>query len=165
MDCQSFEPIFTEKSRVLILGSMPGIASLTALQYYAHPRNAFWPILFEYFGEPVSKVYSDRCELIRRHELALWDNCRTCRREGSLDTAIHDVKYNDFERIFSICRITCVLCNGQKAYSLFRHSGSAKGREVYCLPSTSPAYTMPYEEKRRIWHEQLDLTFQIKGTK
>lgn len=160
MDCQSFEPIFTGQSRVLILGSMPGIASLTAAQYYAHPRNAFWPILFDYFGEPFSLLYDDRCALIRRHALALWDNCRTCQREGSLDTAIHDVKYNDFDRIFDACRIACVLCNGQKAYSLFRRSGAADGRDVRCLPSTSPAYTLPYEDKRRIWHEQLDLAFK-----
>ena len=155
MECQSFEPVFTHDSRVLILGSMPGIASLEASQYYAHPRNAFWPVLFSYFGKSVSASYSDRCMLIRDNDLALWDVCRTCQREGSLDTAIRDAAFNDFHRIFDVCGIQAVLCNGQKAYCLFRRTGFFDSCPVFCMPSTSPAFTMPFQKKCSIWHDCL----------
>ena len=98
MICQSFEPIWAENARVLIVGSMPSVKSLEDAQYYAHPRNAFWPILFDIFGETPSCDYERKKALIREHGLALWDAAAMCEREGSLDSDMRDVVFNDFGR-------------------------------------------------------------------
>ena len=156
MICRSFEPVFSPEARVMIVGSMPSVKSLADAQYYAHPRNAFWPILFEIFGEPVTDNYEEKKNLIRRHSLALWDAAGVCEREGSLDSNMRDVQFNDFGALYAACpRIHTVLCNGGTAHSLFMKSGFAEDRRVVRLPSTSPTYTMPYEKKLAAWREAL----------
>ena len=156
MICRSFEPICAPDARVLIVGSMPSVKSLAEAQYYAHPRNAFWPILFDIFGEERTDDYDQKRALIRAHALALWDVAAVCEREGSLDSDMRDVAYNDFDGLFARCpHIGAVLCNGGTAHSLFLKSGAAGGRRVVRLPSTSPAYTMPFERKLAAWREAL----------
>lgn len=156
MICRSFEPVFSPDARVLIVGSMPSVKSLADAQYYAHPRNAFWPILFEVFGMLPTDDYEAKKELIRRNDLALWDVAGICEREGSLDSNMRDVQFNDFASLYAACpRIHTVLCNGETAHSLFLRSGYAGDRRVIRLPSTSPAYTMEYEKKLSIWRETL----------
>lgn len=156
MICRSFPPICAPDARVLIVGSMPSVRSLADAQYYAHPRNAFWPMLFELLGEPYSGDYEIKKRLIRGHGLALWDAAAVCEREGSLDSAMRAIVYNDFAALYARCpRIGTVLCNGGTAHALFLKSGAAGGRHVLRLPSTSPAYTMPYEEKLAAWRSAL----------
>lgn len=156
MICRSFEPVFSPDARVMIVGSMPSVKSLSDAQYYAHPRNAFWPILFEVFGMSPTDDYEAKKELIRRNGLALWDVAGICEREGSLDSNMRDVQFNDFASLYAACpRIHTVLCNGGTAHSLFLRSGYAGDRRVIRLPSTSPAYTMAYEKKLSIWRETL----------
>lgn len=140
----------------MIVGSMPSVKSLEDAQYYAHPRNAFWPILFEVFGEAPTRDYEARKALIRRHGLALWDVAGVCEREGSLDSNMRDVQYNDFTALYAACpHIYTVLCNGGTAHSLFMKSGFAGDRRVMRMPSTSPAYTMAFEKKLQIWKDAL----------
>ena len=159
MICQSFEPIWSPDARVLIVGSMPGVKSLEDSQYYAHPRNAFWPIMFEVFGQRLSDDYEVRKSLIRDHNLALWDAACTCEREGSLDSNMRGVVYNDFAALYEKCPgIHSVLCNGATANSLFMKSGFAQGKMVIRLPSTSPAYTMAYAKKLEAWRAALEQT-------
>ena len=156
MLCRSFEPVFAPDAHVLIVGSMPSVKSLEDAQYYAHPRNAFWPILFDIFGELPHNDYERKKALIVSRHLALWDAAACCEREGSLDSSMRGVVYNDFSRVYAVCpRIGVVLCNGGTAFSLFMRSGFAGERRVLRMPSTSPAYTMPYEEKRRVWKAAL----------
>ena len=156
MHCKSFEPIYGNHPRVLIVGSMPSVKSFEDAQYYAHPRNAFWPMMFEIFGETPSRDYERKKALIRKHGLALWDAAAMCEREGSLDSDMRDVVYNDFGRLYEQCpNIGTVLCNGATAYKLFVKSGWAGERKVIRMPSTSPAYTMPYEKKREAWRAAL----------
>lgn len=156
MICQSFEPIWAENARVLIVGSMPSVKSLEDAQYYAHPRNAFWPILFDIFGETPSRDYERKKALIREHGLALWDAAAMCEREGSLDSDMRDVVFNDFGRLYAQCpNIQTVLCNGATAHKLFVKSGWAGARQVIRMPSTSPAYTLPYEKKLEVWKKTL----------
>ena len=78
MICKSFEPVFSPEARVLIVGSMPSVKSLSDAQYYAHPRNAFWPILFDIFGETPTSDYEAKKALIRKNGLALWDVAGIC---------------------------------------------------------------------------------------
>lgn len=156
MICRSFEPVFSPDARVLIVGSMPSVKSLADAQYYAHQRNAFWPILFEVFGMSPTDDYEAKKELVRKNSLALWDVAGICEREGSLDSNMRDVQFNDFASLYAACpRIHTVLCNGGTAHSLFLRSGYAGDRRVIRLPSTSPAYTMAYEKKLSIWRETL----------
>lgn len=157
MICRSFEPIYTPQARILIVGSMPSVKSLEQAQYYAHPRNAFWRILFDIFSEPPTLDYERKEALIREHGLALWDAAAICEREGSLDSDMHDVVYNDFSTLYEVCTdIRTVLCNGATAHSLFLKSGYAGERKVVRMPSTSPAYTLPYEKKLALWKKELE---------
>src|SRR4029077_16189116 len=97
---QSFPPIVSQQSKVLILGSMPGEASLKADQYYAHPRNAFWPIMGELFGAGPSLPYQERVALLQSTGVALWDSLQACVRPGSLDASITNEAANDFPGFF-----------------------------------------------------------------
>lgn len=156
MICRSFEPVYVPDARVLIVGSMPSVKSLADSQYYAHPRNAFWPILFDVFGVEYTQDYGAKKELIRKNRLALWDVAGICEREGSLDSNMKDVQFNDFASLYAACPdIHTVLCNGGTAHSLFMKSGFAGDRRAIRLPSTSPAYTMAYEKKLAAWKEAL----------
>lgn len=160
---QSFDFIADEKTKTLVIGSMPGVASLKASQYYAHPRNLFWRFCFEAFGElydinnPPS--YEAKKLFILQHHIGLWDAARCCVREGSLDTHIKNVVPNDFVTLFSCYpQIKTLLFNGQMAYKLFAraypHLLAQKAYQI--LPSTSPANaSIPFDERRALWFEAL----------
>lgn len=149
--------MYAPDARVMIVGSMPSVKSLADSQYYAHPRNAFWPILFEVFGVEPTRDYEAKKELILSHGLALWDAASVCEREGSLDSAMRGVQYNDFAALYERCpNIHTVLCNGGTAHALFLKSGFAGGRRVIRMPSTSPAYTMAYGRKLEAWRAALE---------
>ena len=156
MTCHSFAPVYTPEARVLIVGSMPSVKSLEDAQYYAHPRNAFWPVLFDVFGQEPTRDYEAKKALIREHGLALWDVAEACEREGSLDSNMRDITYNDFAQLFRSCpHIRTILCNGGTAHALFLKSGYGQEKQVIRMPSTSPAYTMAYAKKLEIWKETL----------
>lgn len=157
---QGFAPIAGKDARVLVLGSMPGVASLRAGQYYAHPRNAFWPIMAELFDFDATVPYERRVAAIRRNRVAVWDVLAACVRAGSLDSDIDpdSIQLNDFEtflRAHPGLRRVCF--NGAKAHAVFRRqvlpalSGPMK-LDMVQLPSTSPAHAgMPLQEKLRLW--------------
>lgn len=147
---RSFPPIESPSARVLVLGSMPGVASLEAGQYYAHPRNAFWPIMGELFGAGPELPYERRTERLAASGVAVWDVLRECRREGSLDTSIEAASEqpNDFAGFLTRCRqIERIYFNGQKAETAFRRHAlplldntTADRLTLARLPSTSPAH-------------------------
>ena len=156
MICKSFDPIFARDAKIMIVGSMPSVKSLADAQYYAHPRNAFWPILFDIYDVKPHNDYARKKDLIREHGLALWDAAACCEREGSLDSNMRDIQYNDFGALYAQCPgIHTVLCNGGTAHALFLKSGFAGGRRVVRMPSTSPAYTRPSDKKLAAWREVL----------
>lgn len=153
-NCLSFPPVCAPDARVLVLGSMPGVASLNARQYYAHPRNAFWPVMYALWGETPPAEYEKRLEFLKAHRVALWDVAAACFREGSLDSGIRNARPNDFAALFAACpEIRAVFFNGQAAWTLYHRlcpelgGGAARTR----LPSTSSAYTMPFEQKLAAW--------------
>jgi hypoxanthine-DNA glycosylase len=154
-----FPPLVGSTSRVLILGSMPGAASLSTRAYYAHPRNAFWPLVAGVIGVDADAPYDDRARALVRAGLALWDVARSCVRQGSLDAAIDDasVDHNDVAGLLHAHRaIRRVCCNGAKAAALYRKHVAATVVEleldVRVLPSTSPAHAaMPLTAKRARW--------------
>ncbi|QDT70500.1 Uracil DNA glycosylase superfamily protein [Planctomycetes bacterium MalM25] len=163
---RSFPPIAAPSARRLILGSMPGVASLEAGRYYAHPRNAFWPILAELCGFDAGLPYDERCERLRAAGFAVWDVLQSCRREGSLDTAIvrETERPNDFRAFFADhAAIERVAFNGQKAETAFRrHTLGELPDDILArltlvrLPSTSPAHAgRTLEQKLGAWRDAL----------
>ena len=121
----SFAPIARVDARVLILGSMPGTASLAAGRYYAHPRNAFWPIVAGVCGVAADAAYELRLAALQDRGIALWDVLQSCERAGSLDGDIDpaSTQANDFVALFATHRrLAAVLCNGGTAHALFRRS-------------------------------------------
>ena len=153
----SFPPVVSRNSRVLILGSMPGEVSLKAHQYYAHPRNAFWPIMGELLGAGPSLPYQERLTVLDSAGVALWDSLRGCTRPGSLDSAIRDEEANDFSALFaSYPNIAHVFFNGAKSEAAFRrHALPALDDPKHAfirLPSTSPAHAgMTFDKKVEYW--------------
>ncbi len=158
-DAVSFPPVASADALVLVLGSMPGERSLEAAQYYAHARNAFWPIMDALFGIDANAPYTERLDGLVRNQVALWDVLRTCDREGSLDTRIRNPVPNDFSAFFADhARIRAVFCNGRAAHELFtslvvpRLAPIPDDLVVELLPSTSPANArLSLAEKTEIW--------------
>lgn len=133
-------PVVDADTRVVILGSFPGEASLAAQQYYAHPRNHFWRILSELWRVPlVDAPYPSRLDELRRRRVGLWDVYARCRREGSLDSAIRDAVPNDLSRLVAEApRLVAVAHNGGESARSMKVT-RALGVEVHRLPSSSPA--------------------------
>ena len=155
----SFAPIAHRAASVLVLGSMPGAASLRAGQYYAYAHNAFWPIMGELFGAGPEVAYEKRILLLKRAGLALWDVMASCVREGSLDSDIDEASIvpNDFPAFFNAHpQITHVFFNGAKAETCFRRYVSPdlpdRGLQFTRLPSTSPAHaSLSLQKKLAAW--------------
>ena len=155
---QGFAAVARADARILILGSMPGAASLAAAQYYAFPRNAFWRIMGDLFGAGPQLDYPARLQKLNDNRIALWDVVQACIRPGSLDSAIRNegMETNDFGDFFSRHpHITHVCFNGRKAAELFSKRVKpdlAMQCEYHVLPSTSPANAgKSYAEKLEIW--------------
>jgi hypoxanthine-DNA glycosylase len=137
---------------VLILGSFPGTASLAARQYYAHPRNHFWPILGEILGEPLAGLpYPERLARLRSRGVGLWDTIVACRRPGSSDGAIRDAVRGEVRRVHLVATALRVVAFNGNTASRGAGAWAAAGCATLMLPSTSPAYTRPYAEKLAAW--------------
>ena len=162
----SFAPVEPDQARVLIIGSIPGKASLTAQQYYAHPRNAFWPILGYWLGFDATLPYDDRLEQLKRHRIGLWDALYQCERPSSLDADIvkTSIVANDFAAWFARHPQTAaVLCNGTAAFDIYRRkvipmlTDAQQAVPVHKMPSTSPAHaSQTFDQKRDQWRLLLD---------
>lgn len=160
---QSFPPIADASATRLILGSMPGMASLAAGQYYAHPQNAFWRIMGELLGFAPNAPYIERVDALRQARIAVWDVLQSCERTGSLDSSIRrgSEVVNDFAAFFTQhSQISEVVFNGGVAQTCFARRvtlpAGSWGLKFARLPSTSPAYAaMPYEKKRERWRQSL----------
>jgi hypoxanthine-DNA glycosylase len=138
-----------------VLGNFPGAASLAAGQYYAHPRNQFWPLLSAIWGVDLRALpYPQRLAELKRRGLGLWDVYARCRRAGSLDSAIEDAEPNDLASLRRRApRLEGVVHNGGESARLMRHT-AALGVAVLRLPSTSPANaSWSFERKLAAWRE------------
>lgn len=135
-----FPPVMDNGSRILILGSFPSVKSREEGFFYGHPRNRFWPMLAQIFGEPTPLTIPEKQSLLLRHHLALWDVIASCRIEGSSDASIRDAVPVDIRRVLENANIRRIICNGALAGKLYqRHLQPLTGIEAAVLPSTSPA--------------------------
>ena len=151
-------PVVDEQTKVLIVGSMPGVQSLEKQQYYGNPRNHFWGIIGDITGTNVPEQYEERLALVKKHRIGLWDVIRECERAGSLDSNIKNEIPNDFVTLFQqYPQIEAIFFNGTKAYDVFKKKLGFEllaEREYYKMPSTSPVpgrNIKTFEEKVEVW--------------
>lgn len=165
---QAFAPVAAADAIVLVLGSMPGAISLHQQQYYAHPRNAFWPAMQAILGAPRDLDYRARCRLLTDNKIAIWDVLQACHRPGSLDSRI-DMKSavgNDFNGFLARHpAITSILFNGRKAESLFRRlvrpTLVRDDIQYHSMPSTSPAMaSLDLQTKTQRWRDVIEPTLK-----
>ncbi len=160
-----FPPVANIDARTLVLGSMPGEASLQKKQYYGHPRNLFWEFMGEILGFNPNIAYDERLLRLTENQIALWDVLNSCQRNGSLDANIIETSevINDFDRFFDKYRQINRICfNGQKAFNTFKKYAVKRQKirysaiEKLVLPSTSPANaSIPRDIKYRKWKEAI----------
>ena len=151
-------PLVSRASRLLVLGSFPGAASLAKQQYYGHPQNQFWRILQAIWpsspGADCASSYQKRSDWLLERGLGVWDVYASCERQGSLDSAIRHPQVNDFAALMQRCpQLTSVAHNGGESFRHAKHT-AALGLAVYKLPSTSPANaSWRFERKLAAWRE------------
>ena len=151
-------PVCDSDTRLLVLGSFPGIKSLQLQQYYAHPQNQFWRILGTLWNLPLPELdYAERCRQALAHGLGIWDVYASCERAGSLDSAIRHATVNDFVGLAQRSpQLQAIAHNGGESWRHQRHTRTL-GLPVYRLPSTSPANaSWSFERKLQAWREVLE---------
>jgi hypoxanthine-DNA glycosylase len=150
-----FPPVVDEYTRVLVLGSLPGEASLAAGQYYAHPQNQFWRLASAVLGEDLLALpYADRLERLHARHFGLWDVVAEARREGSLDSRIKAHVGNDLATLVAgLPRLAAIGFNGKTAARIGARElgGHADRHTLLHLPSSSPAHTMAFADKLEQW--------------
>ncbi len=151
--CCSFKPSIDENCRILILGSMPGVASLQKQQYYAFKYNAFWRIMADIYGVSADLPYDERLKLLCHNGVALWDVCGDCRRTGSLDSNIRQALPNDIAGLLNkYPNVRKICCNGTAAGKYLHKFFPHLQVPIIILPSTSPAAAaLPYSAKLQLW--------------
>jgi len=154
-----FPPLVSRRSRVLVLGTMPGPVALKRRQYYGFPGNHFWPIIADVLGKERTNDYVERKKLILDNGLALWDVFGSCAREGAADSAIEDARLNDVPGLLRrYPNIRAIFLNGGTSASVFeKNFAAAVKRPAFRMPSTSPAHaSLSLAEKRRRWRKILE---------
>jgi hypoxanthine-DNA glycosylase len=157
---RSFPPIVDDRARVLVLGTLPGEESLRRGEYYAHPRNLFWPIVFALFGAAPAASYADRLAFLAAHSIAVWDVCEIGEREASADSMIRREMPNAIDRLLDqYAAIRAVAFNGITAQRLYdRHFPRRPAQTYLALPSTSPAHArLGFAEKLARWSALRDV--------
>lgn len=152
---QGLPPLLAPHTRLVVLGSFPGVASLQAQQYYGHPRNQFWPLMDALLGlKLAAQPYQARIDALLARGVGLWDVYATCRRPGSLDSAIRDAVFNDLRQLKQLApALMAVAHNGGESARASRQT-AALGLVVHRLPSTSPANaSWSFERKRQAWQQ------------
>ena len=135
-----FPPLYDEKSRILILGSLPSVKSREQMFFYGHPQNRFWKMISGVFKEAVPQTIEEKKTMLLEHHIAVWDVIQSCEIEGSSDASIRDVVPNDLSEILDTADIQAIYTNGGKAYELYcKYIYPVNGIEAHKLPSTSPA--------------------------
>lgn len=154
-------PLINSHTRVLILGSFPGVKSLQTQQYYGHPQNSFWKLIFQVISasstdEMCAECYETRSRYLLDHGVGCWDVYASCEREGSLDSAIRNAQLNDLASLKTFSpALEAIAHNGAESYSHAKHT-LALGLPVYKLPSSSPANaSWSFERKLKAWREAL----------
>lgn len=153
----TFEPVYDENAKILILGSFPSVKSREQKFYYGHPQNRFWKVLAACFCAEVPVTIEEKKKFLLTHEIALWDVIEECDIVGSSDSSIRNVVPNRMEQILDVAEIRAIFANGDKAYQLFLKYCKKEGQPpLYKLPSTSPANAAwRFERLTEAWSAQI----------
>jgi TDG/mug DNA glycosylase family protein len=148
-------PVANKQTRILLLGSFPGAASLAAQQYYGHPRNHFWKLLSAVLDiDLVTMPYPQRLKALLAKNVGLWDVIAACERSGSLDSAIRNAQHNDFAPLKKRCPNLKRVCFNGKTSGKLEAAFVEAGFETLALPSSSPANaTWSFEQKLAVWRD------------
>ncbi len=152
---EGFAPIAGQDASILLLGTMPSVASLEKMEYYGHPRNAFWTLLYGLWGRVPEREYDKRTAFVQEKKIALWDVLRCCERKGSADASIRREEANDFAAFArEYPEIRCIFFNSSGAalfYQRLVRPDPFAGLPQTVLPSSSPARAMRFEDKLALW--------------
>lgn len=153
----SFAPVINAQTRILILGSLPGDASLAQQQYYAHPQNRFWHLLSDVLGVNLVELnYNNKLATLLQQKIGLWDVVASAQRRGSLDSQIREHQQNDLPGLIAtLPQLELIAFNGGTAAKIGGKilAGYGSTHRQLSLPSSSPAYTLPYAQKLELWKE------------
>lgn len=153
-----FNPIYNNKSKILILGSFPSIKSREINFYYGHPQNRFWKILGNIFNEKISNITEDKINFLLSHNIAIWDTIKSCEIKASSDSHIKNATVNDINIIISNSNIKAIFCNGNVSYKIFlKYYKDKVNIPIICLPSSSPAnarYSL--DNLTNIWKNEIE---------
>lgn len=151
-----FEPVYNNKSKILILGSFPSVKSREINFYYGHPQNRFWKILENIFNEKIQNNIETKKEFLLKYHIALWDTIKSCQITASSDSSIKKATPNNIDKIILNSNIQAIFCNGNTSYKIFLKFYKDKiNIPIICLPSSSPAnakYSL--ENLTNIWKNQ-----------
>lgn len=153
----TFDPVFDEESKILILGSFPSEKSRENQFFYGHPQNRFWKVMANVLNWEVPETIEDKKEMLLTNHVAVWDVIASCSIIGSSDTSIKDVVVNDFSRILENSKVEHIYVNGGKAYELYhKYAEKITGMKAVKLPSTSPANAAWNLEKlQKAWKDAI----------
>ena len=153
----TFDPVFNEESKILILGSFPSVKSRENQFFYGHPQNRFWKVMASVLNWEVPETIEEKKEMLLTNHVAVWDVIASCSIMGSSDTSIKDVVVNDFSRILENSKVERIYVNGGKAYELYhKYAEKITGIKAVKLPSTSPANAAWNLEKlQKAWKDTI----------
>lgn len=155
---KGFEPFCRNGAKLLILGSFPSVKSRETEFYYGNPRNRFWAVLSEFFGESAPVSVDDKKNFLSKHKIALWDIVAECEIKGSMDSSIKSYKVADVEKLLQKNSFGLIILNGNKAGKIFLKKYSGISVPYIKLPSTSPA-NFKFEKDK--WFDGLRIAFGI----
>lgn len=136
----TFEPIFNEESKILILGSLPSIKSREEGFYYGHPQNRFWRVVAKIFEDKIPETIDEKIKMLLKNNIAIWDVIDSCDIIGSSDSSIKNVIPADLKKVLNNSNIQNIYANGKTASKLYKkYSEKNTGIKIIELPSTSPA--------------------------
>lgn len=155
----TFEPIYNQDSKILILGTFPSVKSREGHFYYHHPRNRFWNVLSSIIGVRKPETIEDKKNMLLQHRIALWDVIYSCDIKASSDSSIQNVVPNDIGKLLDCCNIETIYANGGKAYELYnRYCYKNTQKDIIKLPSTSPANaSYSFERLVESWSSAIQL--------
>lgn len=149
---RGFPPVVDANVNILILGSFPSPASLAKKQYYGHPQNHFWKLMGALLNQPLYEMeYPLRLPVLLNHGIGLWDVLQKCERAGALDSNIRNAVNNDFRKVTRVARGLKRVCFNGKTAGRFEPVFREAGYQTLVLPSSSPAYTLGFDQKLKAW--------------
>ncbi len=161
---RGFSPVIDENVKVLILGSFPSPASLEKKQYYGHTQNHFWKLMGALLKQPLYDMeYAQRLPVLLNNGIGLWDVLYQCERKGVLDSNIRHAVNNDFRKATRVARGLTRVCFNGKTAGRFAAVFAQAGYETLVLPSSSPAYTLRFDEKLKLWRGVIEVSKQKRA--